>query len=94
MYKEIHPRFPSVYMHACSMTTQNHVVLQIVHTTSCSLLVDPLQVVQHPMSQSVATGVDVSFRVEASGDRIKLQWQKDGREIYDLVLSVIIDEEY
>ena len=73
----------NVYMHACSMTTQNHVVLQIVHTTSCSLLVDPLQVVQHPVSQSVATGVNVSFRVEASGDRIKFQWQKDGSDLYD-----------
>ena len=35
------------------------------------------------MSQSVATGVEVTFTVEARGDSLKFQWQKDGSDLYD-----------
>ena len=44
--------------------------------SSCSVKVDP-------ESQSVATGTDATFRVEASGYNLQFQWQKDERNIID-----------
>ena len=41
-------------------------------------LVDAPKITQHPESQSVATGADTVFRVEAMGDDLQFQWQKDG----------------
>ena len=43
--------------------------------------VDPPNIAKNPKSQSVATGADATFRVEATGDDLKFQWQKDGIEI-------------
>ena len=45
--------------------------------------VDPPEITQDPESQSVATGADATFRVEATGDDIEFQWQKDERNIVD-----------
>ena len=45
--------------------------------------VDPPEVTQGPESQSVATGADTTFTVEATGDDIEFQWQKDERNIID-----------
>ena len=45
------------------------------------LLVDPPVITRHPESQSVATGADTVFRVEATGDELQFQWQKDGIDI-------------
>ena len=44
-------------------------------------LVDPPEVTQDPESQSVATGADATFRVEATGIDLQFQWQKDERNI-------------
>ena len=44
---------------------------------------DPLKIARHPESQSVATGTDTTFRVEATGDNLQFQWQKDERNIVD-----------
>ena len=46
-------------------------------------LVDPPEITQGPESQSVGTGTDANFRVEATGDDIEFQWQKDERNITD-----------
>ena len=46
-------------------------------------LVDPPEITQGPESQSVATGRDATFRVEASGYNLQFQWQKDERNIID-----------
>ena len=43
--------------------------------------VDPPEIMQDPKSQSVVIGADATFRVEATGDDLKFQWQKDGIEI-------------
>ena len=45
--------------------------------------VDPPEITQDPESQSIATGADASFRVEATGDELQFQWQKDERNIID-----------
>ena len=45
--------------------------------------VDPPKISQDPKSQSVATGTDATFRVEATGDDLQFQWQKDERNIVD-----------
>ena len=45
------------------------------------LPVDAPTLTQHPESQSVATGADTVFRVEAMGDDLQFQWQKDGIDI-------------
>ena len=43
--------------------------------------VDPPKITKHPESQSVATGADTTFRVQATGDDLQFQWQKDGIDI-------------
>ena len=45
------------------------------------LPVDAPKITQHPESQSVATGADTVFSVEALGDDLQFQWQKDGIDI-------------
>ena len=46
------------------------------------LLVDPPVIItRHPESQSIATRADAVFRVEATGDELQFQWQKDGIDI-------------
>ena len=46
------------------------------------LTVDPPYITQHPEDQSVTTGANISFRVEAIGDdELQFQWQKDGENI-------------
>ena len=46
-----------------------------------SLPVDAPKITQHPETQSVATGADTVFSVEAVGDDLQFQWQKDGIDI-------------
>ena len=36
---------------------------------------------RHPESKSVETGTPTGFTVEATGDNLQFQWQKDGKEI-------------
>ena len=43
--------------------------------------VDPPNITGHPESQSVATGTNTSFRVEATGDDLQFQWQINGVNI-------------
>ena len=43
--------------------------------------VDPPKITQHPESCSVSTGADTVFRVEAIGDDLQFQWQKDGIDV-------------
>ena len=45
------------------------------------LTVDPPQIIQGPENQSVATGNDITFSIEATGDDLQFQWQKDGINI-------------
>ena len=45
------------------------------------LTVNPPKITQSPESQSVSTGADISFSVEATGDDLQFQWQKDGADI-------------
>ena len=42
---------------------------------------DPPKITKHPESQSVVTGALVAFTVEAMGDSLQFQWQKDGKDI-------------
>ena len=44
-------------------------------------LVDLPKITQHPESCSVSTRADTVFRVEAIGDDLQFQWQKDGTDI-------------
>ena len=45
------------------------------------MLVDPPKVIQHPISQSVPTGAQTTFTVEATGDDLTFQWQKNGCDV-------------
>ena len=45
--------------------------------------VDPPKVTQHPKSQSVFTGAQATFKVEATGDDLTFQWQKDGSDVHN-----------
>ena len=54
--------------------------LLLLHLMS-SHSVDPPKMSRDPENQSVATGADTMFRVEATGDELQFQWQKDGIDI-------------
>ena len=43
--------------------------------------VDPPKVTEHPKSQSVPTGGETTLKVEATGDDLKFQWQKNGSDL-------------
>ena len=43
--------------------------------------VDPPKITRDPENQSVATGADTMLRVEATGDDLQFQWQKDSIDI-------------
>ena len=45
------------------------------------LSVDIPKITKNPESQSVATGADTVFKVEARGDDLKFQWRKDDTDI-------------
>ena len=45
------------------------------------LSVDSPEITQGPESQSVTTGDDTTFTVEATGDKMEFQWQKNERNI-------------
>ena len=47
------------------------------------LLVDPPKVILHPNSQSVPTGAQTTFTVEATGDNLTFQWQKNGSDVHN-----------
>ena len=41
-----------------------------------------VNITQHPQDQSVTTGANINFHVEAIGyDVLQFQWQKDGKDI-------------
>ena len=46
-----------------------------------SFSVVPPKVIQHPNSQSVPTGAQTTFTVEATGDDLTFQWQKNGSDV-------------
>ena len=43
--------------------------------------VDPPKITRDPESQSVATATHTTLRVEATGDELQFQWQKDDIDI-------------
>ena len=45
--------------------------------------VDPPRVIQHPKSQSVLTGTQATFKVEATGDDLTFQWLKNGSDVHN-----------
>ena len=47
------------------------------------LTADPPKITQHPKSKSVATGASTTFTVEATGDDLRFQWRKDGKDLRD-----------
>ena len=46
-------------------------------------IVDPPKVTHHPKSQFVQTGAEVTFKIEAIGDDLTFQWQKDGSDVHN-----------
>ena len=56
-----------------------------VYTTLCFIIsfhsVDPPKITRDPESQSVATGTHTTLRVQATGDDLQFQWQKDDIDI-------------
>ena len=45
--------------------------------------VDPPKVTHHPKSQSVPTGAETTFKIEATGDNLIFQWQKNGSDVHN-----------
>ena len=50
---------------------------------SSLLPVDPPMITQDPESQSVSTGAEeATFKIEATGDELTFQWQKNGSDLH------------
>ena len=45
------------------------------------LTVGPPEIIRHPENLSVVTGVDIDFNIQATGDNLQFQWQKDGSDL-------------
>ena len=45
--------------------------------------VDPPKITHHPKSQSVPTGAQTTFTVEATGDDLIFQWQKNTSDVHN-----------
>ena len=45
------------------------------------LTVGPPKIIHHPENRSVVTGVDIDFNIQATGDNLQFQWQKDGSDL-------------
>ena len=60
------------------LSTEFPVMLPFNHDSA-----DPPRITQHPKDQSVATGADVSFHVEATGGDLNFQWQKNHSNLHD-----------
>lgn len=60
--------------------------LLLVTYTTCplfSLTVGAPEIIQHPKSKSVVTGSLISFTIEATGDDLQFQWQKNCKDLSD-----------
>ena len=47
------------------------------------LTVNPPKIIQHPKNQSVATGANIDFTIEATGDKLLSQWKKNDNDLSD-----------
>ena len=47
------------------------------------LSVEPPKIIQQPNSRSVPTGAQTTFTVEATGDDLTFQWQKNGSDVHN-----------
>ena len=63
--------------------TADHFCISRCLKQSLSFSVDPPKVIQHPNSQSVPTGAQTTFTVEATGDDLIFQWQKNGSDMHN-----------
>ena len=45
------------------------------------LTANPPRITRHPENQSVAIGVNITLSIEAIGDNLQFQWQKDGTDL-------------
>ena len=48
-----------------------------------SFSVDPPKIIEHPNSQSVPTGSQATFTIEATGDDLTFQWQKNDNDVHN-----------
>ena len=53
----------------------------LCYVLSSSISVDPPKITGDPESQSVVTGTHTTLRVQATGDDLQFQWQKDKIDI-------------
>ena len=51
------------------------------HNSTFILTVNPPEITRHPENISVATGATAVFTVEATGDNLQFQWQKNDKDI-------------
>ena len=51
------------------------------HNSTFILTVNPPKITRHPENISVATGASTVLTVEATGDNLQFQWQKNGKDI-------------
>ena len=64
-----------------AMKLQLQVTTNLVPVKYLFFIVDPPKITRHPESKLVVTGTPTAFTVEATGDELQFQWQKDGEDI-------------
>ena len=70
----------SIHLH---LPSELHVLIFYLANCFFFLTVDPPRISQHPESKSVATGASTTLTVEASGDNLRFQWIKDGKDLHN-----------
>ena len=68
-------------MHVYNGSHKNYMRFHSVNSSFFFLSVEPPKITQHPVSRPVATGQPAVFTVEATGDHLQFQWQKDDKDI-------------
>ena len=81
VYSKSTPTAPYFYYCRCVLLVKLNIDYMPVMLLCFFLLVDPPVITRDPESQSVATGTYTTFRVEATGDKLQFQWQKDDIDI-------------
>ena len=69
-----------MYSHILA-TLKSNSVNHIIMTKTIHSAGDPPKVTEHPKSQAVPTGEEATFKIEASGDDLIFQWQKNGSNL-------------
>ena len=66
-----------------AITSNAVTILYLTYPILFAISVHPPRITQHPKDRTAVTGMKITFCVEAKGDDLTFQWQKDGKDLDD-----------